>query len=228
MLHEIPALSNKVLAFAERLSAQGFTVYVPVLFGNTKGKTSNLHNLATIAELGTSPNWNVVFGQHQHSPITDWLRLLCRDISAAHNNAGMGVIGMCLTGAFPVALMSEKCVVAPVECQPSLLIVAITPEGRRSLAISQRELSQAITGSRERDIDVFATRYGLDRIAKREKFKTLHDAFGDRFLDHTIPRSEYPKHRLKRNSHATLTHCVDTPPARQLFGEVVAFLHSKL
>jgi hypothetical protein len=38
ILHEYDHLSIACLRFAERLSREGFTVYVPVLFGKTNGK----------------------------------------------------------------------------------------------------------------------------------------------------------------------------------------------
>lgn len=224
VLHEFPALSANCLAFAEKLSRQGFTVYVPVLFGNTQGVSNAGAGLATIVELSASTEWKVTFSEHKHSAITDWLRLLCRDVSERHQQKKIGVIGMCLTGSFPVALMSEPCVAAPVVAQPSTPIFAFTPEARKSLGISEEELAAA----RRRGIDVFGIRYDLDRVSRKENFKTLHDNLGDHFIDHSIRPAAYKEHNLKRNSHATFTHCVETPPAREAFKELVSFLQDRL
>lgn len=224
VLHEFPALSASCLAFAEKLSARGFTVYVPVLFGNNKGRINVASSLQTIAELSASADWNVILSEHKHNAITDWLRLLCRDVSERHHQGKIGVIGMCLTGALPLTLMAEPCVAAPVIAQPTTPMFAFTPEAKKSLAISDAELATA----RRRQIDVFGIRYELDSVARKERFDTLHDNFSNRFKDHTIPRSTYEEHHLSRRSHATFTHCIGTPPARQAFEDLVSFLHDRL
>jgi hypothetical protein len=76
VLHEYDHLSVACLRFAERLSREGFTVYVPVLFGKTDGKSGLGTTIATTLELFMSSDWHALFGEHQHQPITD-----CRNLS---------------------------------------------------------------------------------------------------------------------------------------------------
>jgi hypothetical protein len=39
------------------------------------------------------------------SPVTDWLRSLCRTLHAELGGPGVGALGMCLTGGFALAMM---------------------------------------------------------------------------------------------------------------------------
>jgi dienelactone hydrolase len=54
------------------------------------------------------------------SPIVDWLRALARQVHAECGGKGVGAVGMCFTGGFALAMMTEPVVVAPVLSQPSL------------------------------------------------------------------------------------------------------------
>jgi hypothetical protein len=119
VLHEYDHLSIACLKLAIRLSRAGFTVYVPLLFGKPDGKTGFGTTLRTTSELAFGGQWHALFAEHRHQPITDSLAGLCRKISSWHDDRGIAVIGMCLTGALPIALMNEPCVVAPVVAQPS-------------------------------------------------------------------------------------------------------------
>jgi dienelactone hydrolase len=235
VLHEYDHLSVACLRFAERLSREGFTVYVPVLFGKTDGKSGLGTTIATTLELFMSSDWHALFGEHQHQPITDSLAVICRKISADHQHRGIGVIGMCLTGALPISLLSENCVVAPVIAQPSIPLFCFTPEGKRAPGISPTELFAAATRAKREHLQVFGTRYEKDSIGTKERFDSIHQAFGDDcFLDHTIAASDYlqPKWGLTDKAHATLTLCYkdgpDDYPPRHLFLDLVSFLKKHL
>jgi hypothetical protein len=54
------------------------------------------------------------------SPIVDWLRALARQAHAECGGKGVGAVGMCFTGGFALAMMTEPSVVAPVLAEPSL------------------------------------------------------------------------------------------------------------
>ena len=224
VLHEFPALSSQTLEFAKHLSSQGFSVYVPVLFGNRRGLTKGAAPLGTVVELATSPDWNVTVSQRRTSKISDELRLLCSDISERHGGAKIGVVGMCLTGALPIALMSEGCVAAPVVAQPSAPLLSLTANARASLSISDAELDAAAA----RGIDVLAVRYELDRISPKEKLDTLRAKLGRNLCAHVIGKEQYAPHKLSPKSHATFTQCTDTPPAREAFKKLVDFLKARI
>ncbi|MFX4466499.1 hypothetical protein ABTA69_20810, partial [Acinetobacter baumannii] len=67
-----------------------------------------------------------VWANGRSSPIVDWLRALARSAHAECGGRGVGALGMCLTGGFALAMMTEPAVVAPVLSQPSM------PVGRGS------------------------------------------------------------------------------------------------
>ena len=54
------------------------------------------------------------------SPITDWIRLLCRHIRDELGSDGVGIIGMCLTGNFAIQLIGDESVIAAVASQPAM------------------------------------------------------------------------------------------------------------
>jgi dienelactone hydrolase len=236
VLHEYDHLSIHCLDFADRLSREGFTVYVPLLFGKADGRSGPAVTLGNTFELAASGQWHALLSEHKHQPITERLMKICRRISSAHDHRGIGVIGMCLTGALPIALMSDDCVVAPVVAQPSMPLFAFTPEGKRALGISHQELMTAVRRVQEKHLVVFGTRYEDDTIGTRERFDVIRKAFGDCFSDHTIGRDQYlspgSSWGLKSTAHATLTLCYrDAPddyPPRRLFVELVAFLKRRL
>ena len=61
-----------------------------------------------------------VWATNRSSPIVDWLRALSREMHTQCGGNGVGAVGMCFTGNFALAMMTEPAVVAPVLSQPSL------------------------------------------------------------------------------------------------------------
>jgi dienelactone hydrolase len=57
-------------------------------------------------------------GHGRTSPVTVWLRALARHEHERCGGPGVGVVGMCLTGGFALAMMVDDTVVAPVLSQP--------------------------------------------------------------------------------------------------------------
>ena len=116
VMHEVPGITPPVAAFARRVADDGFSVYVPHLFG-TPGKAETLpYALASMLRCCVSREFKVL-AANESSPITDWLRALCRHAHAQCGGPGVGAIGMCMTGNFALALMVDPCVMAPVLSQ---------------------------------------------------------------------------------------------------------------
>ena len=61
-----------------------------------------------------------VWATDKSSPIVDWLRALAKVAHKECGGRGVGAVGMCFTGNFAMAMMTEPAVVAPVLSQPSL------------------------------------------------------------------------------------------------------------
>ncbi|WP_188945412.1 dienelactone hydrolase family protein, partial [Polymorphobacter multimanifer] len=122
VIHEIPGLHPQVIDFGERLVDAGMSVFMPSLFGTpgkavTKGYAirSMLGNICIRREFS-------VWKDGRSSPIVDWLRALARHAHGTCGGPGVGAVGMCFTGGFALAMMTEPAVVAPVLAQPSMPI----------------------------------------------------------------------------------------------------------
>jgi hypothetical protein len=225
------------LEFAERLSHAGFRVYVPLLFGKADGVGGTGTMITNTWELETSGEWYTLFAEHKRQPITTWLCALAKRISENHGGRRIAVIGMCLTGSLPVAMIGEDApMLTAVVAQPSIPLLACTPEGERSIGISDDEINNAVRRARSEHIRIFGTRYEDDQIGKRARFEHIKTLLGENFEDHTIPASAYLSKEashwgLKPTAHATLTLCYrvgpeDYPP-RKLYLDLVAFLRTQ-
>ena len=114
IMHEIPGLHAQVVEFADRVVEAGMTAFLPSLFG-TPGKPLStgyavqqmFMNVCIRREFSA---WNA----GKSSPIVDWLRALARHAHADCGGPGVGALGMCFTGGFALAMMTEPSVVAPV------------------------------------------------------------------------------------------------------------------
>jgi dienelactone hydrolase len=92
---------------------------MPHLFGTPSKPMTMGYALGQIARACISSEFYVL-AKKQSSPVTEWLRALCRSVHEQCGGAGVGALGMCLTGGFALALMVDESVMAPVLSQPSL------------------------------------------------------------------------------------------------------------
>jgi hypothetical protein len=203
LLHELIGLSPGTLAYAEELS-KDFTVYVPLLFGE-KGKLSLVSGLGAYwfkgsMEFFPGGEWDVP--AQGSAPIVDWLHGVVQQIGARHTQQRIGIIGNCMTGPLPLALLDHPHVSAAVVAQPALPLRFwwYTDEDRKSLGISEDDLQKATASTAK----IYGLRFEADCIAHPDKFKTLRDIFGDRFIDGQIPASEYQRDGKPANAHSTL------------------------
>jgi dienelactone hydrolase len=146
-----------------------------------------------------------------------WLRALCQKVRERFPaGKGVGVIGMCLTGAFPIALLREHDVVAPILCQPTVPFNLWTAlrlaTNKRALGVDPDDLRYA---KEQRDVRLLGIRYTGDWRCPVERFDRLVDEFHQRFYRLDIRGN----HR-----HSTIgdDFCVDA------FAEIEAFLQHEL
>ena len=102
LMHELPGLAQPCVDFAMRLIAADFEVFMPQLIGPLLRYEPwrNVARLCISAEFAR-------LRAGEAAPIADWLRDLARRISIERNQARIGAIGMCLTGAFVIPLLLE-------------------------------------------------------------------------------------------------------------------------
>src|SRR5262249_47573943 len=119
LLHEIPGLSCADIALACRIAAHGFSVYAPLFFGKP-GEDRSVHNLVGQCVLPSDFNCSHPWRTSKAVRwVQDWIShgLPCESGAQCGANR-IGVVGMCMTGSMPLALLPFDSVQAAVLCQP--------------------------------------------------------------------------------------------------------------
>jgi dienelactone hydrolase len=225
VIHEIPGLHPQVFDFADRLVDAGMTVLCPSLFG-TPGKPVTMGyavqqmflNVCIRREFSA---WN----DGRSSPIVDWLRALAK---AAHEDCGgpgVGAVGMCFTGGFALAMMTEPSVIAPVLSQPSLPLKGAKTG---SIDISPTELACAKRRLVDEDLTVLGLRYRGDDFVPDARFERYARELGDRFEDVTLA-PEHARQGTGRPPHSVLTiHLPTAGPGKDAETRTIGFFRQRL
>jgi dienelactone hydrolase len=228
IMPEIPGVTPPVASFAERVAGAGFTVFVASLFGTPGKPVSIPYALGQVARACVSRELSVL-AANASSPVTVWLRALCRQIHAELGGKGVGAIGMCLTGNFALALMVEPAVMAPVLSQPSLPF-PVSAERRAGLHLSDADLAvvkERVAGG----CTVLGMRFTEDRAVPPERFARLRTELGKGFEAIEIDSSPGNAYGIKRSAHSVVTNdLVDQEghPTRQALDRVLAFFAERL
>ncbi len=225
VIHEIPGLHPLVIAFADRLVAAGMTVFMPSLFGTPGKPASKLYALqSAIGNICIRREFNVWSGD-KSSPIVDWLRALARHAHAACGGPGVGAVGMCFTGGFALAMMTEPSVIAPVLSQPSM---PLTGGAKGVIDASPAEIACARQRFEREDLSLLGLRYRSDRLVPDARFARYRQEFGDRFeaieLDDADAR---PDTGLAPHSVLTI-HLPDDGPGKAAERRTIAFFAQRL
>ena len=202
LMHELPGMTPECIALARRIAHEGFTVYMPLLFGEANEPLSGIKMLRNAVQLCLSREF-AMLASNRSSPVTTWLKALCREGKARCDGPGVGVIGMCLTGGFVLSLMADESVLTPVICQPSLPL-ALLPQQKRALGLTQPELAIAKQRSAS-GCEPLGFRFSGDSTCPAERFTRLRQEFGDRIDLTEIDSSPGNAHGIPRRAHAVLT-----------------------
>jgi len=228
VMHEVPGITPPVAAFATRVADEGFTVYAPHLFG-TPGKPETLgYALSSMIHCCVSREFKVL-AANESSPITDWLRALCRHAHASCGGPGVGAIGMCMTGNFALALMVDESVMAPVLSQPSLPS-PFTRAQREGLHLSPSDL-EVVKRRAAAGCGVLALRFSGDPLCRAERFDRLRRELGSGVETIEIDSSPGNPHGLSGNAHSVVTReLVDEEghPTRAALERVLSFFKERL
>jgi dienelactone hydrolase len=167
LIQELPGIDKDTFKLTERLIAQGYTVYIPHLVGQF-GKKTGLRNTARLFCVRKEIN---IFAKGKQSPISSWLRALCQDIKTRSDGANIGVIGMCLSGSFALALMADDAVLGAVSSQPSLPVMGGSALDMSAQDVQECKAAMAAKGG------ALAMRYKDDKIARGATMEALNKAF---------------------------------------------------
>ena len=169
LIQELPGIGQETLALADRLIEAGHEVVMPHLFGPL-GKISIGGNLARVMCMRKEFR---LMASNASSPISDWLRLLCREVRDSRSADGVGVIGMCLTGNFAITLIGDDSVLAAIASQPAMPFFK-----QGALHMSQTEIAisrQAL----EAKGPMRVLRFEDDPLSTVEKSECIHRTFND-------------------------------------------------
>ncbi len=227
VMSEMPGITPNVAAFAQRVVDAGFTVAMPVLFGEPGREMSTPYVLKSLTQ-GCISREFTTWALNRTSPVIDWLRGLARDLHEQCGGPGVGAIGMCFTGGFALAMAVDDTMLAPVLSQPSLPFAGGKAR-KRALGLSDIDL--ATVAARE-ELCVLAMRFTGDVAVPAERFGHLREVFGDRLIAIEIEnRKGRNPHDLPRAAHSVVTeHLVDEPghPTREALDRVLTFFHERL
>jgi len=228
VLSEIPGITPEVARFARRVADAGFSCFMPQLFGEPMRPITLLHAGQVLARMCITREFRVL-AAHRSSPIVDWLRALARQAHAECGGPGVGVVGMCLTGNFGLAMMLDAPVIAPVLAQPSLP-GGPTRAQRAALHASPEEIAAARDKIEHQGARILGLRFKGDPLCRAERFETLRATFGPAFESIELDnRCAKPDAALPPHSILT-THLIDRQgePTREALERTLAFLGEQL
>jgi dienelactone hydrolase len=200
-MHELPGLTAETCNFADYIVENGFHVAMPLFFGKPlqRPKVGPLD----FAVLCLRKEFHC-FASGKSSPITTWLKALCRKIHADCGGSGVGAIGMCFSGGFVLSMMVARSVAAPVTAQPSLPLT-----NAAELDADDATLRQA--NARAETAPLLGLRFAEDWRCKDARFQTLNDALcGDR-----KPCRRFRQVIVPGKGHSTLTFDYQTALERK-------------
>ncbi len=228
VLAELPGITPRVVDFARRLSAAGMSVSLPHLFGEDGREPTSGYLASSFLRACISREFTVL-ATGRSSPVVEWLRALAHVEHERCGGPGVGVVGMCFTGGFGLAMLADAPVLAPVLAEPSLPL----PIGRRRAAdvgCSVAELAaarQKLAGGAR----VLGLRFTHDPAVRAERFETLRRELGDRFVSVELDSSPGNPYGYRKGAHSVLTEDFvdrDGSPSRDAMATVVTFLRDQL
>ncbi|MEY2451114.1 MAG: hypothetical protein QOD92_688 [Acidimicrobiaceae bacterium] len=236
VIAEMPGITPKVVEFARRVEAEGFTVALPHLFGEpgrdplAGGMVRAVPYLfSSMVPACVSHDFHAL-ATGKTSPVIDWLRALARSLHEECGGPGVGAVGMCFTGGFALAMIADAPVLAPVLSQPSLPF-PIGVRRKRDIGLSDADLEKVKQKCAAQDLKVLGLRFTGDKFVPPERFTRLREELGDRFVEVVLDSSKGNPHGHRAAAHSVLTEDLqDEPgtPTRDALDQVLELFRSKL
>jgi dienelactone hydrolase len=225
IIHEIPGLHPLVIRFADRVSAAGMTVFLPSLLGEPGRPVDRGYTLRSIFGALCIRREFSTWATGRSSPIVAWLRALARKAHGECGGRGVGAVGMCLTGGFALAMMSEPAVVAPVLSQPSMP-VAIGARRAAGIDASPQEVACAKRRFAAENLSMIGLRFKSDRAVPDQRFASLRREFGERFEAIELEDDDAAPADIAPHSVLTI-HLREDGPTKAAEQRVIAFFKER-
>jgi len=226
IIHEIPGLHPLVLRFADHVAEAGMTAWCPSLFGTPGKPVSRGYALASMFGAVCIRREFSVWSTERSSPIVGWLRALARKAHAECGGKGVGAVGMCFTGGFALAMMTEPSVVAPVLSQPSMPAVAGSKKRAAGFDASPAEVACAKRRFADEDLSMIGLRYRSDVLVPDARFESYRREFGDRFEAIELDDADAAPAPIPPHSVLTL-HLKADGPSKAAEDRVLAFFRER-
>jgi dienelactone hydrolase len=184
LMHEFPGISENLVALADVLAAD-FRVVVPSIIGRDGSPSS----LDSVRQLCVRREIHA-FARDGVTTSVRWLRDFADEHVATSGDSPYGVIGLCLTGNFALALAVDRRVKAAVVGEPA---IPVRPSG---LGLSDED-AEALRG--RFDLKVQGYRFRRDCMSPAAKLTAAQQLLGkDRIAVFTLTSPD-------QNKHSTLT-----------------------
>jgi dienelactone hydrolase len=235
VIAEMPGITPKVIAFADRVAEIGCTAVMPHLFGEpgrdpyAGGRARSAAYMASSIVPACISREFTVLATGRTSPVIDWLRALAAHEHERCGGPGVGAVGMCFTGGFALAMAADDRILAPVLSQPSLPF-AMGRRSRRSIDIAPEDMAVVKDRCAAGGLQVMGLRFRGDRLVPADRFAYLAEHLGDAFVavelddDDANPDAGF-------TPHSVLTeHLVDEPgqPTRAALDRVLDLFRTRL
>ena len=226
VMHEMPGLHPGVVQFADRVVEAGMTVFCPSLFGTPGKPASRGYALTTALGVICIRREFHIWRGDKSSPVVDWLKALARHAHAECGGKGVGAVGMCFTGGFALAMMTDPSVVAPVLSQPSLPLARNNPRPSAQIGLSPTEIACVKARLTDEDLSVIGLRFKSDVLVPDARFDTYAREFGDRFEAIELEDADARPAFIPPHSVLTL-HLKDTGPTKAAEHRVIQFFKDR-
>jgi dienelactone hydrolase len=225
VIHEIPGLHPLVIRFADRVAEAGMTVFLPSLFGEPgRPVTSGYMYSSMLKAICIQREFNI-WHAGKSSPIVEWLRALARKAHAECGGRGVGAVGMCFTGGYALAMMTEPSVVAPVLSQPSMP-AAVGKTRSEGMDASPAEVACAKLRFLGEGLSMIGLRFKSDKGVPDARFETYRREFGENF--EAIELEDRDARPSTRPPHSVLTvHLREDGPTKAAEQRVIAFFKER-
>jgi dienelactone hydrolase len=177
VMHELYGLTPTFAEFCRQLAAGGFCVWMPQLVGAAPSVTA-VDKARALGAICVSREMDVL-RSGRTSPVVTHLRALAGHVARESGRPAVGVVGMCLSGGFAIAMAADPAVVAAVAAQPTL---PLRPVCGRALGLSADDAGTVRDRLDRAEVEILYTRFARDPLSPRSRLDSTVARLGQRGL----------------------------------------------